>query len=104
MNEFGITDKSYRLLLDTFSKYPEVEQVILFGSRAKGNYKQGSDIDLSIKGKNCKLETAVNISAIINERLPIPYHVDVIDYASLQHPDLKEHIDRAGILFFSQSQ
>ena len=103
MNEFGITDKTYRLLLDTFSKYPEIEQVIIFGSRAKGNYKKGSDIDLSIKGKNCKLETAINISAIINERLPIPYHVDVIDYASLHHTDLKEHIDRVGILFFPQT-
>ena len=103
MNQFGIADKSYHLLLDTFSKYPEVEQVVLFGSRAKGNYKKGSDIDLSIKGKNCKLETALNISAIINERLPIPYHVDVINYATLHHKELKEHIDRVGILFFSQS-
>ena len=60
-------------------------------------------IDLIIKGKNCKLETALNISAIINERLPIPYHVNVINYATLHHKELKEHIDRVGILFFSQS-
>ena len=103
MNQFGITDKSYRLLLDTFSKFPEVEQVVIFGSRAKGNFKKGSDIDLTIKGKNCKTATALDISAIINERLPIPYYVDIIDYATLNHKELKAHIDRAGILFFQKN-
>lgn len=103
MNRFGITIRSYHLLLDTFSKYPEVEQVVLFGSRAKGNFKKGSDIDLTIKGKNCQLQTALNISAALNESLPIPYHVDVIDYGSLNHPELKEHIDRVGIVFFEKN-
>lgn len=102
MNQFGIADKSYHLLLDTFSKYPEVEQVILFGSRAKGNYKKGSDIDLTIRGKKCKLETALNISAIVNEQLPIPYYVDIVDYNTLTHRELKEHIDRVGVLFFEK--
>ncbi len=100
MNRFDITDKSYQLSIDTFSKYPEVEQVILFGSRAKGNYKKGSDIDLTIKGRGCKSETALHISAILNEELPIPYHVDVINYDSLKHKDLKDHIDRVGVVFF----
>lgn len=52
MSHIGITDKSFHLLINTFSSYPEVEQVIIFGSRAKGNFKKGSDIDLTIKG-NC---------------------------------------------------
>jgi predicted nucleotidyltransferase len=103
MNQFGIANRSYLLLQETFSKYPEVEQVVLFGSRAKGNFKKGSDIDLTIKGKKATLKTAVMISVIINERLPIPYHVDVIDYASLNHPELKEHIDRVGVVFFQKN-
>ena len=102
MNPFGIAEKSYHLLLDTFSKYPEVEQVVLFGSRAKGNYKKGSDIDLAIKGKKSQSTTALNISAIINEQLPIPYHVDVINYDSLIHVELKDHIDRVGVVFFEK--
>ncbi|MCK9402744.1 MAG: nucleotidyltransferase domain-containing protein [Chitinophagaceae bacterium] len=103
MNQFGITDKSFHLLINTFSKYPEVEQVIIFGSRAKGNFKKGSDIDLTIKGKKCNPQTALNISAIINEELPIPYHVDIIDYDTLRHKELKEHIDRMGMLFFKRN-
>ncbi len=101
---FGITDKSYQLLIDTFSKQTEVEQVIIFGSRAKGNYKGGSDIDLAIKGNNITPKLAMDISAFLNEDLPIPYKIDVIDYASLEHAALKEHIDRAGIEFYKRSE
>ncbi len=81
---------------------PAIEKVILFGSRAKGNYKDGSDIDLAILGKNCTPSLAMEINVKLNEGLPIPYFVDVIDYLSLQHPDLKEHIDRVGIEFYKK--
>lgn len=51
MNPFGISDKSYKLIYNTFTKIPDVEEVIVFGSRAKGTFKNGSDIDFAIKGK-----------------------------------------------------
>ncbi|BCJ85668.1 nucleotidyltransferase family protein [Effusibacillus dendaii] len=102
MNQFGISDKSFQLLLDTFIHYTQVEEVILFGSRAKGNYKKGSDIDLAIKGKECSASLALTLQSYINEELPIPYTVDVIDYNSLNHKELKEHIDRVGIKFYKR--
>lgn len=100
MNRFGISERSYRLLFDAFSKYPEVEEVILFGSRAKGNYRKGSDIDLAIKGDKSSPKLAWELQSYINEDLPIPYMVDVIDYNSLDNQELREHIDRVGIKFF----
>lgn len=100
MNHFGISIQSYQLLRQTLKDVPEIEKVIIFGSRAKGNYKNGSDIDLAIMGKDCTPETAININAILNEVLPIPYFVDVIDYTSLKQSQLKEHIDRVGIEFY----
>lgn len=103
MNRFGISEKSYHLLLNAFERYSEVEHVIIFESRAKGNYKKGSDIDLAIKGKNCSAAVALKIKAYLNEELAIPYQVDVIDYASLDHRELKEHIDCAGISFYKKS-
>lgn len=51
MNPFGISEKSYNLMKATLVQYSEIESVILFGSRAKGNYTHGSDIDIAIKGK-----------------------------------------------------
>ena len=103
-NPFGISEKSYMLLIEALTKYTQIEEVIVFGSRAKGNYKKGSDIDLAIKGKNCTARLALDLGAFINEELPIPYMVDVIDYNSLQHRELKEHIDRAGIVFYKKEQ
>jgi predicted nucleotidyltransferase len=96
MNDYGITEKSMELLLDTFSKYPQIEEVILFGSRAKGNYKKGSDIDIAIKGKQCSADLALKLQSYINEELLIPYMVDIVDYQSLNHVELKNHIDRVG--------
>ena len=101
-NAFGISDQSYKLLLDAFKRYSEVEEVVLFGSRAKGNYKKGSDIDLAIKGKNLTSSLALDIKGYINEELAVPYMVDIVDYNSLTHADLKEHIDRVGVVFYSQ--
>lgn len=103
MNQFGISEKSYTLLLQAFAKFPQVEQVAIFGSRARGNYKKGSDIDLAIKGTDCTAQLALDIMAYLNEELPIPYMVDIIDYGSLQHPELREHIDRVGMLFYSRA-
>ncbi len=101
MNPFGISDKSYHLIVNSFLKYPEVESVIVFGSRAKGNFKTGSDIDLAIKGENCTPQTAFNLSAFLNEELPVPYHIDIVYYNDLDNKDLKEHIDRVGKLFYA---
>lgn len=103
-NAFGISDKSYTLLLDAFKHYAQIEEVILFGSRAKGNYKKGSDIDLAIKGEKCTPELAVGIAGFINGELPVPYMIDIIDYNTLNHAGLKEHIDRAGVTFYKRMQ
>lgn len=101
MNErFGITERSLKLLFDAMSAHPEIEEVILFGSRAKGNYRRGSDIDLAIKGNECNAELALKLSGYVNEELPIPYHVDIVDYGSIAHQELKDHIDRVGICVF----
>ncbi|WP_419803030.1 nucleotidyltransferase family protein [Mucilaginibacter sp.] len=82
--------------------YQEVEKAVLFGSRAKGNYRKGSDIDLAITGKNVSAVIALNLKAYLNEVLPIPYYVDVVAYNLLDQPDLKEHIDRVGISFYQK--
>ena len=104
MNNFGISDKSYQLILSAFSKFPEVEKVKVFGSRAKGNYKNGSDIDLAISGENCTNKTAMNLNGLLNEEIPVPYHIDVVCYNQLKHAELKEHIDRVGIICYEQTQ
>lgn len=102
MNSFGISETSFLLLLRTFEQYPQVEEVILFGSRAKGNYRKGSDIDLAIKGEQCSASLALQLQSYMNEELPIPYMVDVVAYHSLNHQELKGHIDRVGVSLYKR--
>ena len=101
-NSFGISDKSYLYLQQAFAKYSEIDKVTLFGSRAKGNYKNGSDIDLAVSGKKLTAKLILDIKGYINEELPIPYHVDIVDYNTLNHVELKEHINRVGKVFFTR--
>lgn len=101
MNSFGISDRTYQKLLDTFSKHREIKEVLIFGSRAKGNYKTGSDIDLALKGEKVGPELIFRLKSLFNSRLSIPYKVDVVGYDYLIHPELKEHINCAGQLIYS---
>lgn len=83
----------------------EIEEVILFGSRAKGTYRQGSDVDISIKGKYVTHSTVLKLSDDLEEERPLPYFFDIVDYNSLQEDDpLKQHIDRVGVVLFQASR
>jgi predicted nucleotidyltransferase len=101
-NSFGIYEKSYSLLLDAFASFPEIEKVTIYGSRAMGNYKKGSDIDLAITGKEITGQTITKLSARLNEEMTIPYFIDVLDYKTLENQKLKNHIDQEGIVFYNK--
>lgn len=102
MKNYGISERSFHLLLKTFLSFPEIDEVLLFGSRAKGNFRTGSDIDLAIKGKNVGPDLILKLKSIFNERLPIPYEVDVVGYENLDNKSLQEHIDRAGVVIYNK--
>ena len=98
-NSFGVAEKSYSLIKNTLSNYHEIKKVQIFGSRAKGNYKNGSDIDLALHGDTITQELILDISAVLNERLPIPYKIDVLAYHLVEKEELLAHINRIGIEF-----
>ena len=81
-------------------RHPNVTEAILFGSRAKGNHKISSDVDIAIKGSGLELSPPL-ISGELNDETPLPYTFDVVNYETLDNPDLKEHIQRVGISFYS---
>ena len=94
MQGTGLTDEEWELIRSVLAAHPEVTQVKLFGSRAKGNAKPGSDIDLAFFGALDDLQ-AQSIQSELEE-LPLPYKFDVQPYASIQYAALREHIDRVG--------
>ncbi len=100
MNKFGITEKSLKIIIQTLSTFSVIERAVIFGSRAKGNYKKGSDIDIAIYGSHLSESTALNLNAKLNEEQPIPYFIDVVSPLFLENASLREHIDRVGIEFY----
>ena len=88
-------------LWDIFKNYPDAETVFIFGSRARGTYKFGSDIDLAVMNAGVKETVIGNIKSDFEES-SLPYTVDLINYYTLKHPELKSHIDRVGVLFYQK--
>ena len=89
-------------ILEAVRGFPEVSELVLFGSRAKGNYKAGSDVDLAIKGAAVSYDTAVRLADVLNEEKPLPYFFDVVHYEAITEPRLLEHIDRVGVVLYSK--
>lgn len=94
--KFGLTEKTYDLLIKTLKSYNEIEKACIFGSRAMGNYKKGSDIDICIYGKSVNEKIISKLNIELNENLPIPYYFDIVYYDSIENNDLKRHIDEQG--------
>ncbi|GAB6060002.1 nucleotidyltransferase domain-containing protein [Desulfonatronum parangueonense] len=83
--------------METLAGCPEVERAILFGSRAMGNYRKGSDIDIALMGDRVSPRTIAHLSVLLNERQPLPYHFDLVDYSHVESLALKQHIDEHGV-------
>jgi len=102
-NKFGISSKSFSLIIEALRQFEDIDSVKIVGSRALGTFKRGSDIDLAIAGVNLQESTAMNLSAELNESLPIPYFVDVVAPQYLTNQNLIDHIERAGVVFYEKS-
>ena len=93
---FGLSPRSLKMIKDTFALFPEIKEAIIFGSRAMGNYKKGSDVDIALKG-NITQETLVKIYVKLDQELPLPYKFDLVNYQSISNEELKTHIDQYGV-------
>lgn len=98
---FGIPEAVAAEICSVFARYPQVDAVLLYGSRAKGTFKNGSDIDLTIKGSGLSL-TVLNQIENDLDNLLTPWSFDLSLYAQIQSPELIEHIDRVGIAFYTR--
>ena len=96
---YGLNDDAIRRIQAVFGRFPEVEEVILYGSRAMGNFKPGSDIDLTIKSNKPDLHLLNSISMEL-ENLLLPYLFDLSLYQHIQNPELINHISRVGKPFY----
>lgn len=92
----GLRDTDLEYIVQVLSKFPEIEKALIFGSRAKGTHKAGSDVDIAIVGESITFDIISKVRFQLEEESPMPYFFDIVDYTHLEHLELKEHIDRVG--------
>lgn len=98
----GLSVAIIERIIKVLSAHPNLEQAILYGSRAKGNYREGSDIDLTLTGIALN---DIELGRIDNEldELLLPYTFDLSLLQQIDNPDLIDHIKRVGIVFYQRN-
>lgn len=94
MNEFGLSERALAIIENIFSQFPQINTVLVYGSRALGTYRDGSDIDMAIIADGGFLNVSLVKDLFYDSALP--YLVDISDFSSLTNEALKDHIQRCG--------
>lgn len=100
--KYGLSDGTIEKIQHIFEGFPEIDKAVLYGSRAKGNYRPGSDIDLTLFGKELDQQRCSAIAEALDDLL-LPYTIDLSIYDQLRHPALEAHIERVGQVFYQRS-
>jgi len=97
----GLNDGTVAQICEVLALFPEVEQAMLYGSRAKGNFKPGSDVDLTLLGAGLTQKILGQIQGELEDGL-LPYRFDISIFAQITQADLIEHIRRVGVVFYEK--
>lgn len=101
MIKFGISTEDWSAIIQTIKSEEKIREIILFGSRAKGNFKSGSDIDIALKGDNINFNDLIEISTRLDD-LELPYKFDLVIFDRIQEPKLTDHIQRVGVILLDE--
>ena len=98
----GLSETQLEQMRSVFREQPALERVVLFGSRAKGNHRPGSDVDLCLVGETLGHREFVRIAAGL-EALDFPVRIDTVLFHQISHPNLLDHIARVGLPVYEAS-
>lgn len=99
---FGLSPETLTRLGGVFASQPGVDRVLIYGSRAKGNHRPGSDIDLGLEGAGLSHTDLLRIDAALDD-LNLPYKIDLSLLRQIDNPELLDHIRRVGIVFYDKA-
>jgi predicted nucleotidyltransferase len=100
--KYGLKEATIQKICAVFAKFPQVDKAVLYGSRANGNYKNGSDIDLTLCGdEDLTLDVLYKIMHELDDLL-LPYTIDLSIFSDIGDPDVVEHIQRVGVTFYEK--
>lgn len=93
---FGLLDQEIAYIQEALNHFEEIEKAVVFGSRAAGNYNEGSDVDIAVFGAAVTCGTLYCLHELLNEEFQLPYTFDFTIYECIQDENLKNHIDTIG--------
>ena len=100
--KYGLSDQTLQKIHDVFVRYPQVEEAVLYGSRARGDYKNGSDIDLTLHGGDSLTHTILSkIANDLDDQL-LPYTIDLSIFKNIRNPNIIKQIERVGVVFYKK--
>jgi len=99
--KYGLSEITTKKICGVFARFPEIEKAILYGSRAKGNFRPGSDIDLTLCGSAITPDLRAKVASALDDLL-LPYTVDLSVFDMLNHTELREHVQRVGVVFYEK--
>lgn len=97
----GLPASTVEKIVAVLARFPEVDRVVLFGSRAKGTHKPGSDIDLALVGEHLDWRTIGRAYDALDDLL-LPFRFSLVHYGPATDPDVAGHIARVGISLFER--
>lgn len=100
--KFGLEENTLTQISAVLRAFPEVEKAVLYGSRAKGNFKAGSDIDLALYGADLSLLLLHRIEDALDDLL-LPYRLDLTIFSRITNAELLAHIARVGVVFYEKA-
>lgn len=100
--EKTIATDTIQKITAVFPQFPSIEKAVLFGSRALGNHRNNSDIDIALFGSALTFKDVALLEALVDD-LGSPFKVDFCHYEHLDNPALREHIDRVGKRIYTRT-
>lgn len=100
--KFGLSEAAVKGIQGVFGRFPEIEKAVLYGSRAKGTAKNGSDIDLTLCGNKLNLDIQRRVMEELDDLL-LPYMIDLSILADISDSSVVEHIERVGVVFYEKA-
>ena len=100
--QYGLTTKQLESINAVFQQFPEIESAVIYGSRAKGNFKIASDIDITLKGNKLDLGILSRVDMALDDLL-FPYKFDVSIHHQIDNPGLLDHIEKVGKICYKSN-
>ena len=98
-NKFGLSFETIEKIQNVLSRFPKVKKAIIYGSRATGSFREGSDIDLTLEANDLSYSEKIRIEIELDDLL-LPYKIDLSDYSKIENEDLRNHIQSVGQVFY----